>query len=115
MQQEQPQGLEFPTPGVVLLFGLHLASAASRMEEPLRSSDRRHGIRQEGPIVPAESMSLGLKVETNGPGLLQLGEQLIGELIGLSKKRSLVVWSQGLLLLLLLIICGSRLHQRWTN
>lgn len=27
--QEQPQGLEFPTPGVVLLFGLHLASSAS--------------------------------------------------------------------------------------
>lgn len=27
--REQPQGLKFPTPGVVLLFGLHLASAAS--------------------------------------------------------------------------------------
>lgn len=27
--QEQPRGLKFPTPGVVLLFGLHLASTAS--------------------------------------------------------------------------------------
>lgn len=34
------------------------------MEGHRRFSDR-HGIRQEGPIVPAESMSLGLKVETN--------------------------------------------------
>lgn len=59
--QEQPQGLKFPTPGVVLLFGLHLAC----MQEPQRSSDR-HGIRQEALIVPPESMSLGLKVETNG-------------------------------------------------
>lgn len=35
------------------------------MQEPLRPSDG-HGIRHEGPIVPTESMSLGLKVETNG-------------------------------------------------
>lgn len=28
LPREQPQGLKFPTPGVVLLFGLHLSSAA---------------------------------------------------------------------------------------
>lgn len=32
--QEQPQGLKFPTPGVVLLFGLHLAFAASHGGAP---------------------------------------------------------------------------------
>lgn len=32
--REQPQGLKFPTPGVVLLFGLHLASAASHGGAP---------------------------------------------------------------------------------
>lgn len=35
------------------------------IQEPLRPSGG-HGIRHEGPIVPTESMSLGLKVETNG-------------------------------------------------
>lgn len=55
------------------------------MEEPLPRGDR-HSIRQERPIVRAESMSLGLKVETNGPGLLQLGPGPMRELIGLSKK-----------------------------
>lgn len=79
------------------------------MEEPLPRSDR-HSIRQERPIVRAESMSLGLKVETNGPGLLQLGPGPMRELIGLSKKEPLVVWSQGSLLLLL-IISGSRADQ----
>lgn len=62
------------------------------MEEPLRFSDR-HGIRHERLIVPDESMSLGLKVETNGPGPLQLGAQPIRELIGPSKKEAFVVWS----------------------
>jgi len=56
--REQPQGLKFPTPGVVLLFGLHLASAVLHGG----TFSDRHGIRQEGLIVPAESMSLGLKV-----------------------------------------------------
>lgn len=46
-----------------------------------------HGIVQEGPIVPTESMSLGLKVETNGPGLPQLGSQPISKLIGLGYKK----------------------------
>lgn len=32
--REQPQGLKFPTPGVVLLFGLHLAFAASHGGAP---------------------------------------------------------------------------------
>lgn len=59
------RGSSFQPPGVVLLFGLHLAPA-SHGGKPLRFGDR-HGIRQEGPIVRAESMSLGLKVETNGP------------------------------------------------
>lgn len=63
--REQPQGLRFPAPGVVLLFGLHLSSI-HRTQEPPRTSDG-HGIRHEGPIVPTESMSLGLKVEANGP------------------------------------------------
>lgn len=35
------------------------------VQEPLRPGDG-HGIRHEGPIVPTESMSHGLKVETNG-------------------------------------------------
>lgn len=56
------------------------------MKEPQQFSDR-HGIRQEELIVLAESMSLGLKVETNGLGLPQLGAQPICELIGLSKKE----------------------------
>lgn len=42
--QEQPQGLKFQTPGVVL-FGLHLARSA-RIEKPRQFNDR-HGIRQE--------------------------------------------------------------------
>lgn len=63
--REQPQGLKFPTPGVVLLFGFHLSSSCLACKEPLRASDG-HGTRHEGPIVPTESMSLGLKVETNG-------------------------------------------------
>lgn len=63
--REQPQGLKFPAPGVVLLFGLHLSSI-HRTQEPPPSSDGQ-GIRHEGPIVPTESMSLGLKVEANGP------------------------------------------------
>lgn len=74
--QEQPQGLEFPTPGAVLLFGLHFASTAAHGGA---SGDGR-GIGHEGPIVPAESMSLGLKVETNGRGLVQLGARLYGRI-----------------------------------
>lgn len=37
-------------------------------------------------LFPPESMSLGLKVETNGLASPQLGAQLISELIGLSGK-----------------------------
>lgn len=52
-------------PQVSFCYLDYISPPPTRMEEPLRFSDR-HGIRQEGLIVPAESVSLGLKVETNG-------------------------------------------------
>lgn len=64
--QEQLQGLKFPAPGVVFVaritFSLRRLAWRS-LCDPVADMASDKG----GAIVPAESMSLGLKVETNGP------------------------------------------------
>lgn len=109
--REQPQGLKFPTPGVVLLSGLHLASAASHGGTSAIRWQTWH--QTWGPDCSRWINVTWIKSRNEWPGLLQLGAQPIRELIGPSKKEAFVVWFWGLLLLL--IISGTRVDQSWTN
>lgn len=110
--QEQPQGLKFPTPGVALLFGLHFASSVVHGGTSAIQWQTWH--QTWGPDCFRWINVTWIKSRNEWPGLLQLGAQLIRELIGLSKKKSLLLFSS-MGLLLLLISSGSRVDQSWTN
>ena len=84
--QEQPRGLKFPTPGVVLWFGLHLASSASLHGGTLAIHWQTwHQTRE--PDCSRWINVTWIKSRNEWPGLLQLGPQPMSELIGLSKKE----------------------------